>query len=145
MFLPNGHAGFTSSTQLQAFFFFFFPILRFPIFFEFFGFFFGFFGIYTEKRKFPKISDIFKWPQCENLPQKNATQLTRLPKAQCSHMYSSLSEEWLQANQVEHIGCLTQIWSIASNFFQTTHTFLPSLPEPQNTIPQLQVEVWSID
>lgn len=116
-------------------------------FFQFWGFqfFLNFFGIYTEQRKFPKISDIFKWPQCENLPQKNATQLTRLPKAQCSHMYSSLSEEWLQANQVEHIGCLTQIWSIASNFFQTTHTFLPSLPEPQNTIPQLQVEVWSID
>jgi hypothetical protein len=66
MFLPNGHAGLTSSTQLQAFFFFFFPILRFPIFLNFFG----FFGIYTEKRKFPKISDIFKWPQCENLPPK---------------------------------------------------------------------------
>jgi hypothetical protein len=55
--------------------------------------------------------------------------------------------EWrmVAANQVEHIDCLTQIWSIASNFFQATHTFLPSLPEPQNTIPQLQAEVWSID
>jgi hypothetical protein len=60
-------------------------------------------------------------------------------------MYSSLSEEWLQVNRVEHIDCLTQIWSIASNFFQATHTFLPSLLELQNTIPQLQVEVWSID
>lgn len=66
--------------------------------------------------------------------KKNATQLTRLPKAQYSHMYSSLSKEWLQANQVEHIDCLTQIWNIASNFFQATHTFLPSLPEAQNTI-----------
>jgi hypothetical protein len=44
--------------------------LRFPIFFEFFWFFLGLFGIYTEKRKFPKTSDIFKWPQCENLPPK---------------------------------------------------------------------------
>jgi hypothetical protein len=126
MFLPNGHASFTSSTQLQAFFFFFFfffPILRFPNFLNFFG----FFGIYTEKRKFPKISDIFKWPQCENLPpKKDATQLTRLPKAQCSHMYSSLSEEWLQANQVEHIDCLTQILEYSIQFL-SSHTHIPPL------------------
>ncbi len=58
--------------------------------------------------------------------KKNATQLTRLPKAQCSHMYSSLSEEWLQANQVEHIDCLTQILEYSIQFL-SSHTHIPPL------------------
>jgi len=49
-------------------------------------------------------------------------------------MYSSLSEEWLQANQVEHIDCLTQIWSIASDFFQATH-ISPSPRSPKHNSP----------
>ncbi len=41
-------------------------------------------------------------------------------------LYSSLSEEWLQANQVEHIDCLTQILEYSIQFL-SSHTHIPPL------------------
>jgi hypothetical protein len=93
--------------------------------------FFEFFWFFWNLHRKTKISKNFWYFQVATV-RKFATKKKMLLSLQGFQrhnaliLYSSLSEEWLQANQVEHIDCLTQILEYSIQFL-SSHTHIPPL------------------